>query len=248
LGTALLQELLAQQFHCLTLVRDYPPASDFFRERLWKRVRVVRGRIEDRGRFRQLLAIHDIQAVIHLAAPTRRAANDYSADWLYGIAEAVAEVAPRTPILTAMPRAAITLAEQLALSLPAPVQMELLPTLFGPNDRRTELYPRRASNQAIANQRIAPPSLLEAEESFASVVTAACHLVNTLQQLQSSPRTEAEVRDTFPGPVWSGLELWQTLSRPAARTREPMLTAALDELKAWCLRCDKQLSPTLAAA
>jgi nucleoside-diphosphate-sugar epimerase len=69
LGTWVVRELLAAGAEVAGLVRARVADSDLFRDRLFERIAVVRGRVEDQGRLETSLALHDIQTVFHLASP-----------------------------------------------------------------------------------------------------------------------------------------------------------------------------------
>jgi hypothetical protein len=69
LGTRVVRELLAAGANVVGLVRARAADSELFRDRLFERVAVVRGRVEDRGRLETAFALHEIQTVFHLAAP-----------------------------------------------------------------------------------------------------------------------------------------------------------------------------------
>lgn len=96
LGTWAVRELLAAGASVTGLVRGRESDSEFFRDRLFTRIRVIRGRVEDVFRLRYALAVHEIDAVFHLAGPPADADNRdaVATSWLETVRAAARVAAP----------------------------------------------------------------------------------------------------------------------------------------------------------
>jgi CDP-glucose 4,6-dehydratase len=69
-GGWLVRRLLADGADVVCLVRDWVPQSEFVRDRLIERVKVVRGDVRDQAQLERTLGEYEIDTVIHLAAQT----------------------------------------------------------------------------------------------------------------------------------------------------------------------------------
>jgi CDP-glucose 4,6-dehydratase len=70
LGGWLIKQLVERSADVVCLVRDWVPQSELVRSRLIEKVKVVRGRVEDRKLIERTLGEYEIDTVIHLAAQT----------------------------------------------------------------------------------------------------------------------------------------------------------------------------------
>jgi len=70
IGGWLVERLLKAGADVVCLVRDWVPQSEFVRADLVKRVRVVRGEVQDRALMERALGEYETDTVIHLAAQT----------------------------------------------------------------------------------------------------------------------------------------------------------------------------------
>lgn len=70
IGGWLVKSLCAAGADVICLLRDWVPQSNFVREGLTKRVKVVRGDVADRSLIERILGEYEIDTVIHLAAQT----------------------------------------------------------------------------------------------------------------------------------------------------------------------------------
>ncbi|MGV3615619.1 MAG: NAD-dependent epimerase/dehydratase family protein [Fimbriimonas sp.] len=70
LGGWLVRHLLDQEARVVCLVRDWVPDSLLFEEGLDKRVRIVRGEVQDQAAMERILGEHEVDTVFHLAAQT----------------------------------------------------------------------------------------------------------------------------------------------------------------------------------
>lgn len=70
LGGWLVEALVGHRADVVCLVRDRPPRSRFYLERMEHRVTVVRGEVTDLALLERTLAEYDIRTVFHLAAQT----------------------------------------------------------------------------------------------------------------------------------------------------------------------------------
>jgi len=70
IGGWLVERLLKAGADVVCLVRDWVPQSEFVRADLVKRVRVVRGEVQDQALVERALGEYEIDTVIHLAAQT----------------------------------------------------------------------------------------------------------------------------------------------------------------------------------
>jgi CDP-glucose 4,6-dehydratase len=70
LGGWLIKQLVERSADVVCLVRDWVPQSELVRSRLIEKVKVVRGRVENRKLIERTLGEYEIDTVIHLAAQT----------------------------------------------------------------------------------------------------------------------------------------------------------------------------------
>lgn len=124
LGSWVVRELLDRGAAVVGLVRDRVPDSDFLRDRLFEQMRIVRGRIEDRGRLIQALAIHEAAVVFHLAGPPADALDREAirANWLNVVSTAARLARTPTVVVPVRPGEAISFAgKPRPLVLPVPI-------------------------------------------------------------------------------------------------------------------------------
>ena len=98
-------------------------------------MRLVHGRVEDRGRVQTALAVHDIQAVLHLAGPTDGADPDHGTA---AVLTAVRDHNRRLPVVAARPLPTTPGLRADADPLPpAPWGVAQFGEVFGGGDRKT---------------------------------------------------------------------------------------------------------------
>lgn len=105
LGTWVVRDLLAAGADVVALVRDRVRDCELVRDGLIDRVAVVRGRVEDEFRLRQTLAIHEVDAVFHLAGPPADAPDrDFlSARWFDAVRSAARVACPAAVLVVPVP-------------------------------------------------------------------------------------------------------------------------------------------------
>lgn len=69
-GSWLVKQLIASKADAVCLVRDWVPQSEFYRTKLDRSVRVVRGDVRDQELLERILGEYEVDTVIHLAAQT----------------------------------------------------------------------------------------------------------------------------------------------------------------------------------
>jgi uncharacterized protein YbjT (DUF2867 family) len=139
IGNWVVRDLLAAGAEVVGLVRDRVADCDLVRDGTIGRMRVVRGRVEDELRLRQAFAIHDIDAVFHLAGPPADAADRLAtlARWFETVRSAARVAAPSATLvvpvtaagshrLTAVGRWPRTLLVPVPLRTPGPAAARLL--------------------------------------------------------------------------------------------------------------------------
>jgi nucleoside-diphosphate-sugar epimerase len=124
LGGAVARELLTRGADVVGLVRGprSEPASD--RAGVF---RPIHGRVEDTFRLCSALAVHEIQAVFHLAAGGLLGLDHGAA----AVVEAVRRFDPRVPVVTARPSDGFALARR---NPPVPLGVARFGGVFGPGD------------------------------------------------------------------------------------------------------------------
>ncbi len=124
LGGATVRALLAGGATVVGLVREGSLDADFARHRLVGRIHIVRGRAEDLFRIHSALAIHEVQALFHLATADERGTG--------AVLEAARRHDVRMPVIVARPRQE----EAAAVSL-VNLGVARFGELFGRGDRQT---------------------------------------------------------------------------------------------------------------
>ena len=122
LGTWVSRELLAAGADVVGLVRDTVRDGDFVRDRLFERMSIVRGRVEDGFRLRQAFAVHEVDAVFHLAGPPADAANRSVclALWFETVRSAVRAAAPSATLIVPVRAAGRQPADRRTVLVPIP--------------------------------------------------------------------------------------------------------------------------------
>lgn len=143
IGTALVRELLRSQAVVAGLIRDQIPEGDYQLDPIFRKLRVIRGRVEDRFRIQTALAIHGIQSVFHLASSTDAHHSDTGT---ISILAAIQGHDPRITFVTAQ-KSSLAGDECSALlksnRFGIPWGVAEFGEVFGPGDRRLDrLIPR----------------------------------------------------------------------------------------------------------
>ncbi|MFO0852296.1 MAG: NAD-dependent epimerase/dehydratase family protein [Gemmataceae bacterium] len=149
LGGWVVRELVARGATVTGLVRNTPDRDSLFvRDRLFDRVNVVRGRVEDAARLTTALAIHEPQTVLHLAAPTVRPAGEPTElRWAETLLTAVRRTVPTAGVVIPVQADTQNLVKLCGVGERSGVRLDItqLPRLFGDGDRTwTRLVPRLA--------------------------------------------------------------------------------------------------------
>lgn len=191
LGTWVVRDLVARGAAVVGLVRDRVPDSDLIRDRLFNAIRVVRGRVEDRGRLQQLLAIHEIDTVFHLAGPTADPAR-----FDLPLYSAARDTHPRPRVIVPVSRGDAVreaAAAGFAAASDVPLFCPKLPTVFGGGDRsRTRLVPRTA-RALLAGQPLPPPTGDERTDPHVYAPDAARALLRFVELVAEDPAADLPV-------------------------------------------------------
>jgi nucleoside-diphosphate-sugar epimerase len=129
LGTATTRELLARGATVVGLVRDRSGGAEFAREQGEGQFRVVHGRAEDAIRLHSAMAVHEVSAAFHFAAPDAPAHDRGTA----AVLRAAALYDPRMPVVAARPAHQFRLAGEEPPAVPFGVAR--FGELFGGGDR-----------------------------------------------------------------------------------------------------------------
>jgi CDP-glucose 4,6-dehydratase len=196
LGTWVVRELLARGAVVVGLVRDRARPSDFFDDRLFERITVVRGRVEDRWRLESALAVHGIETVFHLAVPAVALSTPsdptrhLAARWARTLLTAVRRAAPSAEVVIPVPVGDTTgraeVAAALARQAGSAVGVAVLPRLFGGGDRTwSRLVPWTL--RAILTGRPVEPARDELAEPYLYVHDAARACLGLAESLAGDP-------------------------------------------------------------
>jgi CDP-glucose 4,6-dehydratase len=188
LGTWVVRELLARGAVVTGLVRDRVPPSELIRDRLFNAVRVVRGRVEDRGRVQQVLAIHEIDTVFHLAGPASDPAR-FDLPLYAAAREAIPAGRVIVPVGT-KDAARETLAVGYAAAARFPIIPAKLPTVFGGGDRGRNTFVARSARALAAGQPVPLASGEERSEPHLYAADAARGLLTVAETIARTATAE----------------------------------------------------------
>jgi CDP-glucose 4,6-dehydratase len=237
LGGWVVRQLVAREAAVVALVRGTPdPDSSFVRDRLFERVRVVRGRVEDAARLTSALVLHDIETVLHLAAPTVRPAGEPTeVRWAETLLTAVRRATPAAGVVIPVPAGSDLGAKISGLGERCGVAVGIpeLPRLFGGGDRTwTRLVPRLA-RAGVEGRPAAPPT---ADELAAGYLAAHEGAAAVLRTAETVPAADPVV------PSATGSRLL------AALVADPTYVPGVPEALAWYRRfLTDRRQPTTAA-
>ena len=103
LGGPAVQALVAAGADVACLVREQPGPGFFFEHKLHLKVRVVRGRIEDRPRLETALAIYDPAVILHLAKPRAESPHETNGTFAWTLLAAARIAAPAATVVFPSP-------------------------------------------------------------------------------------------------------------------------------------------------
>jgi hypothetical protein len=201
-GTWLVRGLLARGAEVIGLVRNSDCHSDFFRDKLYQRVHVVRGRADDLPRLRSLVDVYDVQSVFQFAAGPTDSGEAVTRTVLRAAGSA-AVVLPSRPGTTLRPRPA---------NASADLTVARLPVLFGGGDCHWDRWPPRL---LLAASRTEPLPLPPASLSAAPVAPAreaTGELLNTLAETRRITRPVG-LREVAVRPYGTGADLFAAASQ-----------------------------------
>lgn len=184
LGGWVVRELVARGAAVTGLVRNTPDRDSLFvRGRLFDRVSVVRGRVEDAARLMTALALHEPQTVLHLAAPTVRPAGEPTElRWAETLLNAVRRASPNAGVVVTTKADDQNLVKICGLSERFGVRLDIseLPRLFGDGDRTWSRLVPRLARALVEGGPVIPPtadeltaSYLHAQEAATAVLRSA---------------------------------------------------------------------------
>lgn len=243
LGTWVVRGLLARGAEVVGLVRDPNRPSDFFRDKLYRHVHVVRGRADDRVRLRSLVHTYEVQTVFQLAAGPDGVAGETT--------RAAVAAAGAVPVVVPVRQGGTVRARPDALGAgsPAAVTVVRLPFLFGGGDRRWDRWiPRLLLEAARGCPLPVPPP-----EAAAAPVVGVRDAVDALLADPAAPcepaRSPLPFRELTVTPAGTGADLYAAGSRqrtaglrlhrpagalaPAAPGPRPTLDEAVAEAVEW---------------
>jgi CDP-glucose 4,6-dehydratase len=223
LGTWVVRELLARGAVVVGLVRDRARPSDLFDDRLFERITVVRGRVEDRWRLESALAIHGIETVFHLAIPTTALATPtdssrhLAARWSRTLLTAVRRAAPAAEVVIPVSAGDATgradVAAAFARQAGAVVGVAMLPRLFGGGDRTWSRLVPWTVRAVLSGRPVEPPRNFELSEFYLYVRDAARACLRLAESLAGDPEVWAGRTTSFPATT-TGADLFEVLTAP----------------------------------
>ncbi len=216
LGAWVVRELLARGADVVGLVRNQARPSDLFDERLFQRITVVRGRVEDRWRIESAFRLHDIQTVFHLAAPADPT-HLLAARWLRTVLAAAARSAPSAevvvPVAAGDTTGRVEVAVRFARQAGYAVGVAELPRLFGGGDRTWSRLVPWTVRAVLSGRPVMPPRDDERAEPHLYVRDAARACLWLAEALSGDPETWAGRAVPFPATA-TGAELFEVLTAP----------------------------------
>jgi CDP-glucose 4,6-dehydratase len=223
LGTWVVRELLARGAVVVGLVRDRARPSDLFDDRLFERITVVRGRVEDRWRLESALAVHGIETVFHLAVPTVALSTPadptrhLAARWARTLLTAVRRAAPAAEVVIPVPTGDATgraeVAAAFARQAGSAVGVAVLPRLFGGGDRTWSRLVPWTVRSVLSERPVEPPRDFERTEPYLYVRDAARACLGLAESLAGDPEAWAGRATPFPATA-TGADLFEVLTAP----------------------------------
>jgi CDP-glucose 4,6-dehydratase len=229
LGAWVVRELLARGAVVVGLVRDRVQPSDLIDDRLFERITIVRGRIEDRWRLESALALHGIETVLHLATPTVALATPtdprrhLAARWARTLLTAVHRSAPTADVVIPTSTRDMTgraeVATAYARQTGAAVGVAVLPRLFGGGDRTWSRLVPWTLRAVLTGRPVEPARDHELIESYLYVRDAARACLLLAESLAGDPLAWRGRTTPFPATA-TGAELFAALT--SCRTSAPV--------------------------
>jgi nucleoside-diphosphate-sugar epimerase len=145
LGGAIVKELLSRGAEVIGLVRNRHSAAAFARHQLAGKIHIIHGRAEDLFRVHSALAVHEAQAVFHLAAHEPISLDRGTTTVL----EAVRRYHPQVPVVLAQPAAAAPM----SLSS-VPLGVARFGELLGTGEGTTRRFMPAAIRALINDERV----------------------------------------------------------------------------------------------
>ncbi len=257
LGTWVVRELLARGAEVVGLVRDRVRPSDLFDDRLFRRIAVVRGRVEDRGRLETAFALHGVQTVFHLAAPDIALAHPddptthLAARWARTVLTAAARAIPSGEVVAPVaPDDATGRTEVVSRFVQQSgytAGLVGLPKLFGGGDRTWSRLVPWTVRALLSGRPVEPPRGDERDEPYLYVRDAAQACLEFAESLAGDPEAwSGRVNECEPTTI--GGELFAAIAdsflpsprvgeEPGERLSSPIpLPQAVAETVAWYRR------------
>ena len=223
LGTWVVRELLGRGAVVVGLVRDRVRPSDLFDDRLFERITVVRGRVEDRWRLESALAVHGIETVFHLATPAVALATPsdpfrhLAARWARTLLTAIRRASPAAEVVLPIPTGDATgradVAAAFARQTGLATGVAVLPRLFGGGDRTWSRLVPWTLRAVLTGRPIEPPRDHERTEPYLYVRDAARACLTLAECLAGDPEAWAGRAMPFPATA-TGADLFEVLTAP----------------------------------
>ncbi len=192
LGTWVVRELLARGATVAGLVRDRVSPSDLFRDRLFNSIRVLRGRVEDRGRMQQILALHEIETVFHLAGDATDPAR-----FDLPIYSAAREAIPTGQVIVPL-GAGVGFRESVGVGFATEAKFSIvlpkLPTVYGGGDRRRNRLVPRAARALLSGLPLPAATFVEYSSPHLYAADAARGLLRVAESAALSSHTELDMQ------------------------------------------------------
>jgi len=229
LGTAVVRELLDRGAYVAGLVRDRVPDGDYQRDRRFRNVHLVRGRVEDRFRVQSALAIHHIQSVLHLVGPTDSSSLDRGTAT---VLSAIQGHDSRITVVTARPLPGLGLAgANAAEPMKCPIRWGVASfgEVFGGGDRHTfRVVPGTIVSHLLGDRSHAIMESGPAKD-FVYAVDAARACLALSESLAESGTPGRSVVNFRSGWVYSEADMAAIVRAIAAKAPLPRLTESLVE-------------------
>jgi NAD(P)-dependent dehydrogenase (short-subunit alcohol dehydrogenase family) len=186
LGTHVVRALLERGAQVTGLIRDSQRPSEFFADKLHRRIRIVRG-TADPQRLRSLIAVHGPAAVFQLASVSGQshAKHRITAEFL----RAVARLSPSLPVVVPVARSETAIQFRNHPLGQMRVGFVQLPSLFGAGNTASNSWASRVFANAARGRPTAPP---ERDEPLTWAADAADTLLEAAEWLTGSAEPPAE--------------------------------------------------------
>jgi hypothetical protein len=209
--------LLARGAEVVGLLRRPKPDSDFFRDKLYQHVHLVRGPADDVNRLRTLIAVYETQLVLQCASDPDGSAETY-------IRSAVT-AAGTVPVLAPVPFG-MTVHPRSTHNTSANVIFARLPSVFGKGDTRWDRWLPRLFRAAAHGEPLPPPSIDSVAIPVIAVRDAVDAMLNLSLKCISTPH-QLGIRTVDVTPQGTAADLYAFISRLSTSVSRRAYTRAI---------------------